>query len=134
LNLITTATNAASRYLEVGGAHSLFREIALMTQNGTLIQRYERYNRWYAMMSMATHSPQHVELVEAAAGDSVSGIANVYSPYRASLTTTANVQQLTYTRANVSFDDGTRQLRLGITTYLVAVLMILLLVTFIILF
>ena len=67
--------------LDVGGAHALFREAELRTQNGTLIQRYDRYNRWYAMMSMATHSPQHVEVVEAAAGDSL-GTGYVSSPYK----------------------------------------------------
>lgn len=73
MGFLTGTAGSASSYkcLDIGGAHALFREVELRTQNGTLIQRYDRYNRWYAMMSCATHSPSHIELVEAAAGDSV---------------------------------------------------------------
>lgn len=72
----------ANRVLEVGGAHALFKELLLRTVNGTQIQRIQNYNRFYAMMSMANHSPQHVELVEAAAGDSVDAGADVLIPYK----------------------------------------------------
>lgn len=81
IKMTLTCTGPDTRVLDVGGAHALFREIELRTQNGTLIQRYDRYNRWYAMMSSATHSPQHVEVVEAAAGDSVDYKDNVLGVY-----------------------------------------------------
>lgn len=85
------AANRQFQSLDAGGAHALFRQIELRTQNGTLIQRYDNYNRWYAIMSYATHAPQHVEVVEASAGDSVGsgvgaigagGIVNVVNPYQ----------------------------------------------------
>lgn len=76
------ATGNAERVLDVGGAHTLFKEMIVRTVNGTLIQRIQNYNRFYAMMSMANHSPQHVELVEAAAGDSVDAGADVLIPYK----------------------------------------------------
>ncbi len=96
----------ATRCLDIGGAHALFREIELRTQNGTLIQRYDRYNRWYAMMSCATHSPTHVEVVEAAAGDSV-GVESISSPYVSEeIPLYGNTQ---FDAAN--FNDGANELR-----------------------
>ena len=106
----------ATLALDVGGAHALFREISLMTQNGTMIQRYERYNRWYAMMSLATHSPQHVELVEASAGDSVDGLGDIALPYRTQLTAVGGFSQslsLTPTNVAIAGDAAPRPVTFG---------------------
>lgn len=110
MGFLTSANGGAvnTKCLDIGGAHALFREVELRTQNGTLIQRYDRYNRWYAMMSCATHSPVHVELVEAAAGDSVSH-KNTVGAYQH-----VGVKALTgINLAQVSYDDASNQLRLN---------------------
>jgi len=63
-----------SKSLNIGGAHSLFRTVEVRLQNGQLIERLESYNKNYAVVSQANHSRSHVEWIEQAAGDSVSGV------------------------------------------------------------
>lgn len=103
MGFLTTTDGGASatKCLDIGGAHALFREVELRTQNGTLIQRYDRYNRWYAMMSCAQHSPMHVELVEASAGDSV-GYKKTVGAYKHQGVKTFSTVSL----AEVYYDDA----------------------------
>lgn len=97
------------RVLEVGGAHSFFREMTLQTQSGTIIQKQPHYNTWYAMMSMATHSPQHVELMEAPAGDSVSvgeDIIPTYKSFTGEVTNSTLINVPLNGRLIVEADEG----------------------------
>lgn len=73
---LQTSSNAAytKKSLNVGGAHALFRNVEIRMQNGQLIERIERYNKNYAVVSMANHSRDHIEWIEHTAGDSVSGV------------------------------------------------------------
>lgn len=68
----TPDPNYPDSALAEGGAHSLFRSLEIRLTNGTLIERIDNYNTLYAIMSNATHDRDHVEWIEAAAGDSVS--------------------------------------------------------------
>jgi hypothetical protein len=78
-----STTGSGLRSLDEGGVHSLFREIRLETQSGILIEKWEHYNRLYAIVSNLTHSKSHVDLVEHSAFDSVGkfpyNIQNGYS-------------------------------------------------------
>jgi hypothetical protein len=68
-------SDAARKYLAEGGAHSLFRTLIIETQSGVLLQRIDRYNKLYSIMSSASHSPEYVDHVLSRAGDSVSPAA-----------------------------------------------------------
>lgn len=74
MNLTCALTNAgadaAKKYLAEGGAHCLFRTIEITTQSGTLIQRIERVNKLYSVMSSASHSKEYVDFALARTGDS----------------------------------------------------------------
>jgi hypothetical protein len=71
IKLKVTTTGNDARHFDEGGVHSLFKTIELRTQNGTLIQRYERYNRWYAIKSNLYHSADYIQYHGAAEGDSL---------------------------------------------------------------
>jgi hypothetical protein len=96
---------ATTQALEVGGAHALFREMTLRTQNGTIIQRYANYNRLYALMSMATHSPQHVELVEFLSGDSVGDGFGVVPAYN-DVILTSGLTPVAFSKDDATFDHA----------------------------
>jgi hypothetical protein len=57
--------------LGTGGVHSLFKQVTLRLQNGTEICRIDDYHKWYAMMSCASESAEHVERCQWMSGDSV---------------------------------------------------------------
>ena len=63
------ATDPA-RYWSEGGAHSFFRSVQLETAAGTLIQRIDRYNKFYSCMTSSLHSRDYVDQVLMRAGDS----------------------------------------------------------------
>ena len=63
------ATDPA-RYWSEGGAHAMFRSIQLETAAGTLIQRIDRYNKFYSCMSSTLHSRDYVDQNLMRAGDS----------------------------------------------------------------
>lgn len=70
LPLSTTLDNSAS--LDVGGVHALFKSIEVRSlSTGTLLQRYDNYNRYYSLKSMTQQSPEEVEYMGGQYGDSV---------------------------------------------------------------
>lgn len=75
LKLTTTLKNnggaQSTRYLAMGGIHSLFSNIEVRTASGVLLQRIDRYNKLYALMSQQLHSREHIETVLNKAGDSI---------------------------------------------------------------
>ena len=74
-NLSTTlnleGSDCSAKYLAEGGAHALFREVRLETQSGTLIDRIQRYNKFYSTMSSIFHPKDFVDSHLQQAGDSV---------------------------------------------------------------
>lgn len=54
---------AASRFLESGGAHSLFSRLRISLSNGTIISDYD-YSQLYAMIRQHTMSFQHLQYQE----------------------------------------------------------------------
>ena len=69
-DLSLEGADCASRYLSEGGINSLFREVRLESQAGVLIDRVQRYNKWYAMMSSILHPKDYVDANLQASGDS----------------------------------------------------------------
>lgn len=69
--LLNGSVNEPSKYLSEGGAHCLFRTLTIETASGTLLQRIDRYNKLYALLSQAGHSQSFVNTVLHRAGDSV---------------------------------------------------------------
>jgi hypothetical protein len=65
----------ATRALATGGAHSIFREIRIESSNGVILNRIDRYNKFYAMYSTG-FDQDYVENVGAYYGDSI-GSADV---------------------------------------------------------
>ncbi len=60
-----------SKALDEGGTMSAFRNIELRTQSGVLLERWDRANRLYAMISKVTH-PRN--FVESAMGDQLDSV------------------------------------------------------------
>lgn len=59
--------------LDVGGANALFRNIEVRSlASGVLLQRYDYYNRYYALKSLVMQKPEDVDYWGAPYGDSVS--------------------------------------------------------------
>lgn len=75
LKLTTALSNGgvaqSSRYLAEGGAHALFRSIEVRTASGVLLQRVDRYNKLYAMLSQHMHNKDYVNSVLMKSGDAV---------------------------------------------------------------
>lgn len=67
-------SDATRKYLAEGGAHSLFRTLEIYTGSGTLVQRIDRYNKFYQIMSQALHSQDYVDSQLSRALDSVEAI------------------------------------------------------------
>ena len=95
-SLTNNGVESRNKYISEGGAHALFQEIRLETVSGVLLQRIDRYNRLYAMMSNLQHSRDFVEHSLIRAGDSLG--------YQSSLPLDANPipYRLTGTRFNIS--------------------------------
>jgi len=70
-DLLLEGADCSSRYLSEGGINALIRECRLESQGGVLIDRVQRYNKWYAMMSSILHPKDYVDANLQAAGDSV---------------------------------------------------------------
>jgi len=68
--LNNSGSDDTTKYLSEGGAHCLFRTLEISTQTGTTIQRIERYNKLYAIMSQVRHAPQYIDSVLHREGDS----------------------------------------------------------------
>lgn len=76
------ATYDDAAALDVGGVHSLFRSIEVRAlSSGILLQRYDHYNKYYALSSLISHSPEDVEYYGAPYGDSMS-ILKTENPYK----------------------------------------------------
>ncbi len=59
--------------LEVGGVNALFKTIEVRSlASGILLQRYDNYNRYYALKSKIHHKPHDVDVMGASYGDSIS--------------------------------------------------------------
>jgi len=63
--------DCSAKYLPEGGVHSFFREVRLETQSGVLIDRIQRYNKFYSMMSGIFHSKDYVDSHLQSSGDSI---------------------------------------------------------------
>lgn len=61
VTLTNDGNNVTTKALDEGGVMSTFRTIELRTQSGVLIERWDRANRLYAMISNATHPRYFVE-------------------------------------------------------------------------
>lgn len=72
------------RYLSEGGGHALFRSVSIETQSGVVIQRIDRYNKYYASMSNILHSQEYVNKAlhrEADSFEPVSQVAGGTPPF-----------------------------------------------------
>ena len=116
---LTCTYNGASSTLialSEGGAHCLFKSVELRTQSGTLLERIDRYNRWYAMMSNLTHNPCHIENVEGSCGDSIEGDNKINLPYEKNgYDATYDVAAATFTRATGVLNLGTGRAKYDFT-------------------
>lgn len=66
-----------AQLLSIGGMHSLIKSLEIRAlQSGTLIQRYDNYNKYYAMKSLSEHSPEYVDRCLNTQGDSLGQYAN----------------------------------------------------------
>ena len=101
-------SNTALRYLAEGGGHALFKTITVETQSGTLIQRIDRANRLYSIMSSASHSPEHVDYVLGRAGDSAG--TEPYDPKGSAL------RDVTFTAGSYDASTGIVTLTGGLAT------------------
>jgi len=64
-NLANVDAEKLSRFLETGGAHSLFRRLRISLSNGTIISDYD-YSQIYSIVRQHTMSAQHLEFQEGA--------------------------------------------------------------------
>lgn len=71
----------SARALDEGGVMACFRTVELRTQSGVLIERWDRSNRLYAMISNATHPRGFVESAMGSQFDSVGYSADELDPY-----------------------------------------------------
>ena len=63
--------DCSSRYLAEGGLNACFREVRLETVGGVLIDKIDRYNKFYSLFSDIFHEPSYVESHLVASGDSM---------------------------------------------------------------
>jgi len=83
-----------SRFLETGGAHSLFSRLRISLSNGTIISDYD-YSQLYAMVRQHTMSAQHLQFQEGMS--SFDGSASDIYEYGAPLSSKKTYQQITST-------------------------------------
>lgn len=93
--LNNNGSDSVNKYISEGGVHSIFSEVRIETVSGVLLQRIDRYNRLYALMSNLNHSQQFVDTMLSRAGDSVGYRAYVpqdenFGSYRALTGTVAS--------------------------------------------
>ena len=93
-----TAQELTSRFLESGGAHSLFRRLRISLSNGTIISDYD-YSTLYAMVRQHTMSLQHLEHQE--------GLSSYDGAQDDIYDATCNQQVLISQPASVALADGT---------------------------
>jgi hypothetical protein len=62
-NLANVDAEKLSRFLETGGAHSLFRRLRISLSNGTIISDYD-YSQIYAIVRQHTMSASHLQFQE----------------------------------------------------------------------
>jgi len=97
--LTNNGVNDVNKYLSEGGAHSLFRSIEVSTQNGTLIQRIDRYSKFASIMNNLCYSADHVDTMLAREGDSMS-----YRDFEPEVSGGDSVRDFSYTLASVEYD------------------------------
>jgi hypothetical protein len=99
-----------ARYLESGGAHSLFSRLRISLSNGTIISDYD-YSQLYAMVRQHTMSFQHLEYQEGPS--SFDGAASdIYDYDKQSLQRVFDYSVITHARAlAAAYDFGLRRLR-----------------------
>jgi hypothetical protein len=72
LTVTDEAGNADSlKALDVGGAHSLFNRLVIKTGSGAVIEQLDRYNLRHSVRTHVMDSPEYVEFVKQAEGDSM---------------------------------------------------------------
>ena len=81
-----------SRFLETGGAHSLFSRLRISLSNGTIISDYD-YSQLYSMVRQHTMSVQHLQFQEGMS--SFDGVASDIYEYGAPLSSKKTYQQIT---------------------------------------
>jgi len=101
-----------ARYLESGGAHSLFSRLRISLSNGTIISDYD-YSQLYAMVRQHTMSFQHLEYQEGPS--SFDGAASdIYDYDKQSLQRVFDYSVITAAQARVAaYDFGDRRLDFG---------------------
>jgi hypothetical protein len=73
--IVTTINDAQIQSLDEGGAHTLFKSVEIRTlQTGSLIQRYDNYNRYYALKRSLNMDEHDVAISGYAQGDDYEGV------------------------------------------------------------
>jgi len=114
-----TAQELTSRFLESGGAHSLFRRLRISLSNGTIISDYD-YSTLYAMVRQHTMSLQHLEHQE--------GLSSYDGAQDDIYDATCNQQVLISQPASVALADGTLGAKDGlmVVSYLLMLVLVVL--------
>ena len=112
-NFANVAAEKLSRYLETGGAHSLFRRLRISLSNGTIISDYD-YSQLYAIIRSHTMSAQHLQFQEGSS--SFDGLSSDIYEYGAPQSSgkVFDYSVITHVQAlAAAYDFGLRQLTFG---------------------
>jgi len=111
-NFANVDAEKLSRYLESGGAHSLFRRLRISLSNGTIISDYD-YSQIYSIVRQHTMSATHLEFQEGPSSfDGMS--SDIYDYDKQSLGRVFDYSVITTAQANAAaYDFGTRTLTFG---------------------
>ena len=111
-NFANVNAEKLSRYLETGGAHSLFKRLRISLSNGTIISDYD-YSQLYAIVRQHTMSAQHLEFQEGAS--SFDGLSSdIYDYDKMSGGKIFDYSVITHAQAlAAAYDFGLRRLRFG---------------------
>ena len=109
-NFANVNAEKLSRYLETGGAHSLFKRLRISLSNGTIISDYD-YSQLYAIVRQHTMSAQHLEFQEGAS--SFDGLSSdIYDYDKMSGGKIFDYSVITNAQAGAAaYDFGLRRLR-----------------------
>jgi len=111
-NLANVDAEKLSRFLESGGAHSLFRRLRISLSNGTIISDYD-YSQIYSIVRQHTMSSSHLEFQEGASSfDGMS--SDIYDYDKLSSGKVYDYSLITHAQARAAaYDFGTRTLTFG---------------------
>lgn len=88
--------NLPNRFIDLGGIQSCIKEVRLSC-GGQTIERIREYSKLYSIFSLASHSPEHVDYVLSAQGDSMN------SMYKSAESIT-KFKNVTFTLAQAVYD------------------------------